>query len=64
MFKKLLKKVGIDLDKKVICSKCGKEINEKDKRCPYCNAWNDCCSPDPLKMEEARKRVEARKKKK
>jgi len=59
--KNLLKKIGIDLDKKCICKKCKKEIHEKDKRCPYCNAWNDCCSPDPVKMAAARKRVAERK---
>jgi len=45
--KKLLKKLGIDLDKKNTCIKCKKLIPADKKRCPFCEAWNDCCSIDP-----------------
>jgi len=46
-FKDLLKKLGIDLDQKHCCVKCKKPIHVEEKRCPHCEAWNDCCSIDP-----------------
>ena len=45
--KKFLKKLGIDLDKEYLCIKCKKPMDPKKKRCPHCDAWNDCCSIDP-----------------
>ena len=45
--KKLLKKLGIDLDQEYKCIKCKKPMSAKIKRCPNCEAWNDCCSIDP-----------------
>lgn len=53
-FKNILKKIGIDAEKKYVCIKCNKEMPADKKRCPHCQAWNDCCSIDPrlLGMED------------
>ena len=56
MMKNLLKKLGIDTEKKHTCVKCRKEIPIDAKICPYCDAWNDCCSPDPRIYEKHMKK--------
>ncbi|MBR9691969.1 hypothetical protein GOV06_04225 [Candidatus Woesearchaeota archaeon] len=45
--KNFLKKLGIDLDNKYCCISCKKPMSTEIKRCPHCEAWNDCCSIDP-----------------
>lgn len=57
MFKKILKKAGLDFGKKTLCIKCKKELEPDQKRCPYCHAWNDCCSPDPEKIAKLRAKM-------
>jgi len=52
MFRNLLKKLGIDTEKEHTCVKCKKPISVHDKICPHCDAWNDCCSPDPRIYEK------------
>ncbi len=47
MIKKLLTRLGINLDNEYCCIKCKKPISTKQKRCPHCETWNDCCSIDP-----------------
>jgi hypothetical protein len=50
--KNLLKKLGIDLDNEYRCIKCKKPMSAKIKRCPHCEAWNDCCSIDPRLLKK------------
>ena len=45
--KSFLKNIGIDLDNEYRCIKCTKPMPVDEKRCPHCEAWNDCCSIDP-----------------
>jgi len=55
--KSILKKIGIDLDKKHHCLKCGKPLHHEQKRCPECGGWNDCCAPDPERIKAAKERI-------
>jgi hypothetical protein len=62
--KGFLKKLGIDIEKKHKCVKCKKEIPVDAKICPYCDAWNDCCSPDPRIYEKHMKKPKKKSRKK
>ena len=55
--KRLLKKLGIDLDQEYRCIKCKKPMSTKEKRCPHCRAWNDCCSIDPELLHPTKKKM-------
>jgi len=52
IIKKIFRKIGIDLNQKYRCIKCKKPISTEQKRCPYCEAWNDCCSIDPRLLKK------------
>ncbi|MBD3249843.1 hypothetical protein GF336_07385 [Candidatus Woesearchaeota archaeon] len=52
MIKKILKKLGIDTEKEYCCIRCRKPMPAEKKRCPRCEAWNDCCSIDPRLLKK------------